>query len=130
MRLQDWKWAMLPALALCASSAAAYDPIVSRQGWERVDFTRSGPCEAEVGTNGRFYVIAVYGMEPGEQADFTLSNGDMQPIQRSVHADGEGVWTNYYIPFRWGRSGGTVDARVSSESCDIALSFDWTRFRG
>jgi hypothetical protein len=69
-------------------------------------------------------------MEPGEQANFTLSNGDMWPIERSVNADGEGVWTDYYIPFRWGEAGGTVNAALSSESCDVALSFDWTRFRG
>lgn len=130
MRLRNWTWAMLPALGLCAASASAYDGIVLERGWERVDFAESGPCQAEVGTNGRFYVIAVYGMEAREQASFTLSNGGMRPIQRVVRADGEGVWTDYYVPFRWGVDGGTVDAQVSSESCTVALSFDWKRFRG
>jgi len=130
MRHAAWKWALLPALAACATSATAYDRIVLKRGWERVAFVEKAPCQAEVGTNGRFYVIAVYGMEPGERASFTLSNSEMRPIQRSVTADGTGVWTNYYVPFRWGRDGGTVAARIASESCDIALSFDWTRFRG
>ena len=124
------RWTILPLLACCAASASAYDPIVLKRGWERVDFTRSGPCEAEAGTNGRFYILAVYGMEPGERAGLTLTNGDMRPIERSVTADSEGVWTDYYIPFRWGHEGGTVAAAVSSASCDVSLSFDWKRFRG
>ncbi len=130
MRLRNWTWAALPALALCAASANAYDQVVLTRGWERVDSVQSGPCQAEVGTNGRFYVIAIYGMEPREPASFTLSNGAMRPIQRKVTADGEGVWTNYYVPFQWGREGGTVDATIASESCDVALRFDWKRFRG
>jgi hypothetical protein len=109
---------------------AAYDPIVLKQGWERVRFVESGPCQAEVGTNGRFYVLAVYGMEPGERANLVLTNGEMRPIVRTVIANSDSVWSDYYVPFQWGRSGGTVSATISSQSCDVALGFDWTRFRG
>lgn len=130
MRLQNCKWAVFPMLGLCAASASAYDPIVLKRGWERVASAESGPCEAEVGTNGRFYVIAVYGMEPGESASFTLSDTDMRPLERNVIADDEGVWTDYYVPFRFGREGGSVTAQVLSESCDVSLTFDWQRFRG
>ena len=100
MRHALWKWTAFSALAFYTASASAYDPLVLKRGWERVAFTESEPCEAEVGTNGRFYIIAVYGMEPGERARFTLSNGDMRPIQREVTADNSGISTNYYAPFR------------------------------
>ncbi|MCB2088657.1 MAG: hypothetical protein KDD98_07510 [Sphingomonadaceae bacterium] len=121
-----------PLLALAATGTAqAYDPIVSKQGWVRVDSYQDRQCYGEVGTNGRFYVLAVYGMEPGERAQLTITNGDMQPIRREVRANSGGKWTDYYIPFRFGTGeGGYVTATISGQSCQVPLGFSWQRSKG
>lgn len=116
------------ALLLAASGTAqAYDPIVTGRGWHRVASFENGQCQAEVGTNGQFYVIAVYGMAPGERARLILSNEDMKPIDRTVHADDGGHWSEYYIPFLWHHENGTVQAFIQSASCTVPLEFEWQR---
>jgi hypothetical protein len=92
--------ALAAALAATAASAAAYDPIVLKRGWYRVDAFDDGECAGEVGTNGKFYVISASGFAPGEPAFLTITNGDMHPIERAVRADGNGNWQDYYVPFR------------------------------
>lgn len=120
----------LSALAL-ASGAAAYDPIVLEHGWYRVDIYDHRGCFGEVGTNGQFFVLTVAGLEPGEQARLFLTNGDMQPIDRVVRADGTGRWREYYIPFRPNRGeGGEVLASISGARCNVPLSFAWQRKKG
>ena len=119
----------LAPIALAASaSAAAYDPIVLSRGWERVDYVEDAGCIGEVGSNGRFYVLAVYGMEPGEPAELVITNGDMPPIVRRVRADMRGKWQDYYVPFRPNRGeGGFVTATLISVGCQVPLSFAWRR---
>lgn len=119
----------LTALGL-AGSASAYDPIVTETGWTRVDSAEDGRCYGEVGTNGQFYVLAVYGMEPGETMRLTIGGGDMVPIRRSVRADGGGAWQDYYIPFRFNRQGGQIYATISGSTCQVPLSFTWKRKLG
>lgn len=113
----------LALIALVASTAAAaYDPIVLARGWERVDYAEDAQCTGEVGSNGRFYVLAVYGMEPGEPAQLVITNGDMPPIVRRVRADTRGKWQDYYLPFRPNRGeGGFVTATLTSASCRLSL---------
>lgn len=121
---------LLAGLGLAASAAVpaqGYDPIVLDRGWNRVAHSASGPCEAEVGSNGKFYIIAIYGMAPYEKGHYFLTNGDMTPIDWRVTASAEGEFSRYYIPFRWNRQGGTVTVDFTSESCNIAMAFDWTR---
>jgi hypothetical protein len=122
----------LALIALIASaSAAAYDPIVLARGWERVDYVEREPCTGEVGSNGRFYIMAVYGLAPGEPARLVVANGDMPPIVRSVHANTRGKWQDYYIPFRPNRGeGGFVTATLTSASCSVPLGFAWRRAKG
>ncbi|MCP5396922.1 MAG: hypothetical protein H6918_09355 [Sphingomonadaceae bacterium] len=127
------KWARaLPLVALAsAGTANAYDPIVSKQGWVRVDSYQDQKCYGEIGTNGRFYVLAVYGLEPGERAELTITNGDMRPIRREVRANAGGKWSDYYIPFRFGAGeGGYVTATISGQSCQVPLGFSWQRNKG
>ena len=122
----------LALIALLASaSAAAYDPIVLSRGWERVDHVESEPCTGEVGSNGRFFVLSVYGLDPGEPARLTIANGDMPPIERAVRADTRGKWQDYYVPFRPNRGdGGFVSATLASASCRVPLGFSWRRAKG
>jgi len=125
----NWKWLrILPAaLAAWASSANAYDPIVLERNWERITATQHDGCEAEVGSNGQFYVIAIYGLQAGEKARLHLANEDIKPIVRNINADATGAWSDYYLPFLWHHQSGRVNVDISSQSCDLTLSFDWKR---
>ena len=124
----------LPAAAMlvfAASAAAAYDPIVLKRGWYRVDSFDNGECAGEVGTNGQFYVISVSGLAHSEPAFLTITNGDMRPIGRAVQADGAGRWQEYYIPFRYNRGeGDLVTVTVEGERCTVPLDFEWRRAKG
>ncbi|MFZ1741223.1 MAG: hypothetical protein WAT93_00110 [Pontixanthobacter sp.] len=106
-------------------ATSAYDPVILAKGWERVDFASAEGCEAEIGTNGQFYVIAVYGMRPDEAGSFYLTNEDIKPINRRIRANQQGNWSEYYVPYLWGRSGGLVNINIASESCALNLSFEW-----
>lgn len=118
-------------LVFAASAAAAYDPIVLKRGWYRVDAFDNGNCAGEVGTNGQFYVISVSGFAAGEPAYLTITNGDMRPIERAVRADVTGRWQDYYIPFRPNRGeGDLVTVTVAGERCTVPLDFEWRRAKG
>ena len=118
-------------LLALGGQATAYDPIVLKRGWYRVDSFEDGDCAGEVGTNGRFYVLSVTGVAPGEEMRLFLTNGDMPSIDRIVHADRDGAWQTYYIPFRpKERDGGVVQATVTSASCEVPLRFEWRRYIG
>ena len=119
------------ALAVAGSAAAAYDPIVIARGWERVDAFQTGECTGEIGTNGRFYVISAAGFAPGERASLTITNGDMRPIERTIRADAQGAWRDYYIPFRYNREDGdAVTVTLAGEDCVVPLGFAWRRAKG
>lgn len=119
------------AASAIASAAVAYDPVVLERGWYRVDRFEDETCAGEVGTNGQFYVISVSGLAPGEPAFLTITNGDMTPIGRSVRANGDGEWREYYIPFRYNQGeGGTVAVTLASQDCRVPLGFDWQRKKG
>lgn len=124
----------LSALALtvlvAGSGAAAYDPIVLKRGWVRVDSFEGERCTGEVGTNGKFHVISVTGFAPGERAFLTITNGDMRPLERTVRIDGRGRWQDYYIPFRYNRVGGPVAVTIAGEDCVVPLGFAWQRAKG
>lgn len=121
---------LLALLLALSTAAAAYDPIVLTRDWYRVTKFANTACTGEVGTNGRFYVLTVDGLEPGEPAYLTIANGDMRRIERAVKADGEGRWRDYYIPFRFNRDGGNVSVTLASETCTVPFDFAWTRAKG
>lgn len=114
-------------LAVSPVAGSAYDPIVLKRGWERVAYVKGGGCEAEIGSNGQFYVIAIYGMRPGEIGHFYLTNEDIIPISHGIRANRVGNWSKYYIPFLWHRDSGMVAINIDSQSCSLNLSFEWTR---
>ena len=125
----------LIALALSASSAAAYDPIVIERGWYRVasDGASDGAhgCRGEVRTNGQFYVLAATGLVTGEPGRLQIFNGDMPPIDRAVRANDSGAWQQYYIPFRPNRGeAGRVFARLSAPGCMLTFEVPWQRRKG
>ncbi|MGN6498279.1 MAG: hypothetical protein ACTHKM_00890 [Tsuneonella sp.] len=118
-------------LLAAAPAAADYDPIVIARGWQEVDATRDGDCAGEVRTNGQFYVLMVTGLEPGADGRLYLTNGDMKPIDRAVHARADGTWQEYYVPFRPNRlDGDTVEATITTAACQIPLRFEWRRNLG
>jgi hypothetical protein len=90
-------------------------------------FDRTADCELQLAGNGKIIEIRASGMIPGEALAFTLTNGDMRPIRWQVYADGAGRWQQVYLPFRFGRDGGTVRARVTAARCSLDASLPWTR---
>jgi hypothetical protein len=114
---------------LCTSAALARDGIILQRGWAQVDYVEddAGECRAEVKTNGKFYRIAGAGWAPGETVYFHLQNEDVRPVEYRLTVDGDGNLVQYYIPFMWGRRGGTVTVDLASASCQANLAFDWVR---
>jgi hypothetical protein len=118
----------LAALTL-TGPAVALDEIVGARGWAQVDYAEIGDCRAEVRGNGQFYRIAGQGLQPGEVVRFHLQNADLEPVEYRIAANPNGAWRKFYVPFLWGRQGGTVSVDLESASCDLNLSFQWSRLR-
>ncbi len=116
----------LAFLAL-AGPALALDEIVAARGWTQVDYAEIGDCRAEVRTNGQFYRIAGQGVQPGEVVSFRLQNAGVRPVEYRIAANSDGAWRKFYVPFLWGRDGGTVSVDLQSASCNLDLSFEWSR---
>lgn len=116
---------MLAALVLAAPAAAMVDG-----GWPVLAEARDAECELTVTGNGRYVMIAAEGLGGGNAARYVLRNGDMKPIDWSVRADAAGRFARYYIPFRWGQRGGTVQVDVTSADCRLSASFPWERYTG
>ena len=128
MRLRTLAWLALgAALAVSATQAAALDEIVAKRGWDRVAEAEDGDCRAEVRGNGKFYRIAGTGLRPGEVVRFHLENSGIRPVEYRIVANRDGAWREFYLPFLWHRSGGTVIVDLTSASCNLSLSFDWRR---
>lgn len=118
---------LLAAALSLTGPAAALDEIVAARGWSQVDYAEDGDCRAEVRTNGQFYRIAGQGVRPGEVIDFQLRNADVRPVEYRIAANSGGAWRKFYVPFLWGRDGGTVSIDLQSASCDLDLTFEWSR---
>jgi len=118
---------LLAAALSLTGPAAALDEIVAARGWSQVDYAEDGDCRAEVRTNGQFYRIAGQGVRPGEVIDFQLRNADVRPVEYRIAANSDGAWRKFYVPFLWGRDGGTVSIDLQSASCDLDLTFEWSR---
>jgi hypothetical protein len=118
---------LLAGAVALAGPAVALDEIVTARGWAQVDYAEDGECRAEVRTNGQVYRIAGQGVQPGEVVNFRLRNADIRPVERRIAANSEGAWREFYAPFVWGRAGGAVAVSLQSPSCDLDLSFEWSR---
>jgi hypothetical protein len=120
-------FAVLAAALLAAGPAAALDPIVEQRGWQRVASYEGPGCAAEIRGNGKIFVVAGYGLRPGEVVNLHVTNAGIRPLEYRIAADRGGQWQKYYVPFLWNRSGGRVTVELASASCDAALAFDWAR---
>ncbi|MFM5953013.1 MAG: hypothetical protein ACKOPE_01735 [Novosphingobium sp.] len=95
--------------------------------WPLLAFDRAADCELKVVGDGKFLEFRAAGLIPGEATHFTLSNGDMKPLDWKVYADGAGRWSQIYIPFRFNRDGGTVVAGLGASRCTLSASVPWSR---
>ena len=68
------------ASAAAAGPATAADPIVERRGWPQVALADGGDCAAEVRGNGKIFVIAGEGLQPGEELRIRLSNSEISQL--------------------------------------------------
>ena len=122
MRRATIKIAASLILALGAASASARNsPLVL------LDRDRSEGCELSISSQGKAMLLRASGLIPGELYRFALTNGDMQPLAFAGYADSAGGLTQYYLPFRFNRDGGTVRVRVAGSRCSLAAQADWDR---
>ena len=130
MRLRIVPLGLAGAVVLSLSgSALALDEIVTKRGWQQVDYAEDGECRAEVRSNGQFYRIAGQGLQPGEVVRFHLQNEDIRPVEYRVVANDDGAWREFYLPFVWHLEGGIVRVDLDSATCNLNLSFAWARRR-
>ncbi len=116
---------LIIAATLGLGSSAASASLSDR--WPLLAFDRVAGCELQLSGNGRIVEIRASGLIPGEALGFTLTNGDMTPISWQVYADGSGRWQKFYLPFRFNRDGGTVQASITAARCSLSAALPWTR---
>ncbi len=110
------------AAALGAPLAAATPgaPIV-------LDRAQSNGCGLVIADAGRAMLVRADGLIPGESYRFTLTDGDMKPVDFAGYANAGGSLIEYYNPFRFGHPGGVVEVQVAGSNCTVAVSAPWTR---
>jgi hypothetical protein len=116
---------LLLPLLLIAGSARAYDPIVIEGDWQQLAHAKNGDCEAEARGNGQIVYIYAIGLGADEPGQYHLTNGDIVPIDWDIHADGNGEWARYYLPYVPPRRAGTVNVTISTRECTLGLEFQW-----
>jgi len=116
------------AATFLAGPSAAYDPIVEKQGWPQIDFDRNGRCAGEIRGNGKIFLVNVSGLGSAASGRYYLANQDMKPIDAPITANGEGEWSNYYVPFLPNYDAGTVWVVIETDQCRLNLSFDWDAY--
>jgi hypothetical protein len=123
--------ATLAAISLAAVGAAA--PQLT-DSWPSLVRAEDGDCRLEIVGNGKFMQIRASGLEPRGAVRFQLANAAMKPIDWQVRADGQGNWSQLYIPYLWSNgdgtvrnqpAGGTVAARLTTDTCAMAVSAPW-----
>ena len=118
--------AMLLMAAILSASAA---PLTAANPGAPVliDKDRAEGCGLTIADAGKAFLVRATGLIPGESYRFTLTNGDMQPVDFAAYANGEGSFVHYYAPFRFGRSGGVVRVRIAAANCTLAVAAPWSR---
>lgn len=115
-------------IALSLVSVPAHAALDQR--WSEIAADRDGDCRLEVTGTGRIFRLAAYGLGDGASGRYTVTNGEMAPLDWSIRADTSGSFARYYMPFRFGSRGDVVTVAVRSERCDLAVSFPWARYTG
>ncbi len=114
------------ALALLTATSAS---LVAANPGEAILLNRDRVhgCTLSLADAGKALLIEASGLIPGESYRFTLTNGDMTPVDFAGYADGDGNFIQYYVPFRFNRAGGLVQVRVSAANCTLDVAAPWTR---
>jgi len=114
------------ALALLTSTSAPVDA-ANPASAILIDRDRAHGCTLTVADAGKALLIEASGLIPGESYRFTLTNGDMIPVDFAGYANGDGNFIQYYVPFRFNRAGGLVQVRVAAANCTMDVAAPWTR---
>jgi len=99
----------------------------SEADWPLLAVARDGDCRLEVTGNGQIFLIAATGLLPGEGGRYSVTNGDMKPIDWRIAASQGGRFARFYMPFRWHRDGGTLAVAVDTDSCRVSAVLPWRR---
>ncbi len=113
----------LALLTVTSASLVAANPASSIL----LDRDRSHGCSLTVADAGKALLIEASGLIPGESYRFTLTNGDMTPVDFAGYANGDGNFIQYYVPFRFNRAGGLVQVRVAAANCTMDVAAPWAR---
>ncbi|MEQ1499299.1 MAG: hypothetical protein ABL914_11620 [Novosphingobium sp.] len=119
------KLAFAAAIALTALTSAAAAEVGDR--WPLLAFASDDACDLAMTSSGRAMQIRARGLIPGETLRFTLTNGDMRPIQLALRAGNDGTLLRYYFPFRLNHDGGVVAVELEAARCSLRVSGPWTR---
>jgi hypothetical protein len=92
-----------------------------------LDRDRDNGCALVIADAGKAMLIRASGLVPGESYRFTLTNGDMKPVDFAGYANGEGSLIRYYAPFRFGQPGGVVAVNLAASNCSLTVTAPWTR---
>ena len=115
----------IAAVLLIAGAAQASASLGDQ--WPLLGFARAGDCELAITSSGRAMQLRARGLIPGEALRLRLTNGDMVPIERDLHADAAGGAAQYYLPFRLNRDGGEVVVTIDASRCRLTAAAPWTR---
>ena len=116
----------LAALLACVASASAPAATIG-DSWPLLAANRAGDCALTIASAGHAMQLRASGLIPGEAVRFVLTNGDMKPIMYTAFADPDGGLMRYYLPFRFGRDGGTVQVSIAAARCTVSSAAAWNR---
>ena len=112
--------------AALAASATAQAASIG-DSWPLLAANRTGECALTIASAGHAMQLRASGLIPGEAVRFVLTNGDMKPIAFTAFADNGGGLMRYYLPFRFGRDGGTVQVSIAAVRCNLVSAAAWNR---
>lgn len=121
--------ARLAAIFACAALAASVRAQAAPIGdnWPLLAADRAGDCGLAITSAGHAMQLRASGLIPGEAVRFVLTNGDMKPVAFTAYADNSGGLLRYYLPFRFGRDGGTVHISIFAARCNLTSAAAWDR---
>lgn len=131
------KTLLAPAAALLATLGSAGDaaetfptpthdtPEAFYHGWPQIMASENDHCAGEVTRLGPYHRIVAYGLRPGSEVRFFLTNGNIVPIDAHFITTASGMAQMFYIPFHWDDDHGEVRVSIHDGECSLQLAFDW-----
>ena len=128
-RLSHRRRSSLAALLACAALAVSTSAPATTIGdsWPILAANRAGDCALTIASAGHAMRLRASGLIPGEAVRFVLTNGDMKPLAYTAFAGPDGGLMRYYLPFRFGRDGGTVQVSIAAARCTVSSAAQWSR---